>query len=317
MIFLPIFCSFFCTILFQILFPFLDLVRSFAVFFCRRGVRRRGGGGGGVRPCAGLGCGALGEKLMVQTASAGHQKRAGATGSSRGAQVRRATWPWRTAVLGNVGGGATARERAKRRRGNEVELTASSSAVSLGSGTGCGRHIGDGDRRCPRLKMMSMAAIRRVPGCLARRGGVEGGGGALGHVRGVRGRRWPRQQQAAATAAFASGRTEEGESVRGREREQRGRKRSEGTRGVFVASLGRPGEAGGGRGSRARATPRSFWRGGRRQGEGVGSAWLGHGPVGPSGSTFYFFVFVFFNYFFSVIFCSSYYFSFIKCQMNT
>ena len=58
----------------------------------------------GVRPCAGLGCGALGEKLMVQTASAGHQKHAGATGSSRGAQVRRATRPWRTAVLGNVGG---------------------------------------------------------------------------------------------------------------------------------------------------------------------------------------------------------------------
>ena len=27
---MPIFCSFFCTILFQILFPFLDLVRSFA-----------------------------------------------------------------------------------------------------------------------------------------------------------------------------------------------------------------------------------------------------------------------------------------------
>ena len=30
MIFLPIFCSFFGTILFQILFLFLDLVRSFA-----------------------------------------------------------------------------------------------------------------------------------------------------------------------------------------------------------------------------------------------------------------------------------------------
>ena len=41
---------------------------------------------------------------MVQTASAGHQKRAGATGSSRGARVRRATRPWRTAVLGNVAG---------------------------------------------------------------------------------------------------------------------------------------------------------------------------------------------------------------------
>ena len=36
--------------------------------------------------------------------------------------------------------------------------------------------------------------------------------------------------------------TEEGESVREREREQRGRKRGEGTRGVLVASLGRPGK---------------------------------------------------------------------------
>src|SRR3954467_6820671 len=57
MIFFPFFarffCSFFGTTLFQILFLFLDLVRSFAVFFCRRGVRRRGvcrrGGGGGHR----------------------------------------------------------------------------------------------------------------------------------------------------------------------------------------------------------------------------------------------------------------------------
>ena len=193
---------------------------------------------------------------MVQTASAGHQKRAGATGSSRGAWVKEARRPWLTAVLGHVGDGATAREQEKRRRGNGVELTASSSAVSLGSGTGCGRHIGDGDRRCPRLKMMSMAAIRRVPGCLARRRGIEGEGGALGHVRGVRGRRWPRQQQAAATAAFASGRTEEGESVRGREREQRGRKRGEGTRGMR-GRLGNTsveaGGDGGGIGARHRA----------------------------------------------------------------
>ena len=55
---------------------------------------------------------------------------------------------------------------------------------------------------------------------------------------------WP-----VATVALVGGggpvrvrRTEEGESVRGREREQRGRKRGEGTRGVLVASLGRPGK---------------------------------------------------------------------------
>ena len=41
-------------------------------------------------------------------------------------------------------------------------------------------------------------------------------------------------------------RVSSGKKARGGEREQRERKRSEGTRGVVVASLGRPGEAGGG-----------------------------------------------------------------------
>ena len=41
-------------------------------------------------------------------------------------------------------------------------------------------------------------------------------------------------------------RVSSGKRARGGEREQRERKRSEGTRGVVVASLGRPGEAGGG-----------------------------------------------------------------------
>ena len=58
--------------------------------------------------------------------------------------------------------------------------------------------------------------------------------------------------------------TEEGEGM------QRVRERREGTRGVVVARIRTKGglqrEAGGGRGSRARATPRSFWQGGRRQG---------------------------------------------------
>ena len=43
-------------------------------------------------------------------------------------------------------------------------------------------------------------------------------------------------------------RVSSGKRSRGGEREQRDRKRSEGTRGVVVALLGRPGEAGGGRG---------------------------------------------------------------------
>ena len=112
------------------------------------------------------------------------------------------------------------------RHGNEQneggETEWSSQRVRRRSRWARGRHIGDGDRRCPRLKMMSMAAIRRVPGCLTRRGGIEGGGGALGHVRGARGRRWPQQQQAAATG---SARAREGK--RAEEEEERG-----GARGV-------------------------------------------------------------------------------------
>ena len=79
--------------------------------------------------------------------------------------------------------------------------------------------------------------------------------------------------------------TEEGESVRGREREQRGRKRSEGTRGVVVASLGRPGEAGGGRaGWRWRARRRRGVRPpGREEDDrgGGGRRWAG--PLGELG----------------------------------
>ena len=55
---------------------------------------------------------------------------------------------------------------------------------------------------------------------------------------------------AVATATLVGGggsvRVSSGKRARGGEREQRERKRSEGTRGVVVASLGRPGEAGGG-----------------------------------------------------------------------
>ena len=182
------------------------------------GVRRSGARGGGrSSSMCGVGLRRARRETDGPDGIRGPPEARCATGSSRGARVRRATRPWRTAVLGNVGGGATARKRAKRRRGNGVELTASSSAVSLGSGTGCGRHIGDGDRRCPRFKMMSMAAIRRVPGCLTRRGGVEGGGGALGHARWRR-KQWPRQLRAAAVVAL--GRERERGQMRGEARER-------------------------------------------------------------------------------------------------
>ena len=84
---------------------------------------------------------------MVQTASAGHQKRAGATGSSRGARVMRATRPWRTAVLGNVAGVL--------RHGNEQNEGGESEWSSLGlrrwprgarGGTGADEFDEDGRR---------------------------------------------------------------------------------------------------------------------------------------------------------------------------
>ena len=94
---------------------------------------------------------------------------------------------------------------------------------------------------------------------------VEGGPAELWEASGSRGvagshggsRRWRR---------LRSGReTEEGESVRGREREQRGRKRGEGTRGVRGRLGNASVEAGGGHGERARDSEQPACSGKRRE----------------------------------------------------
>ena len=58
---------------------------------------------------------------------------------------------------------ARVREQARGGGGMVAELTVISTEDSAGSGTGCGRRIGDGDRRCPRLKMMSMRRYNASP----------------------------------------------------------------------------------------------------------------------------------------------------------
>ena len=76
-------------------------------------------------------------------------------------------------------------------------------------------------------------------------------------------------------------RTEEGEGVRGREREQRGRKRGEGTRGVRGRLGNDSVEAGGGRGGiGARHRAASCAGTGRRQEKGGQVGWAA-GGAGP------------------------------------
>ena len=155
------------------------------------------------------------------------------------------------------GRGATARERTKWRRGNGVELTGIAQGGSASSGA----------RRSGR--------IRRRRSSAAGEGENVGGG--------VPGLFWSRETTRRTREDLrSSGRRRGGERgmvaaangvggdgcvrVRAREREQRregmqrGRKRSEGTRGLVVALLGRPGgkqEVAGARGRarRARAHP--------------------------------------------------------------
>ena len=85
--------------------------------------------------------------------------------------------------------------------------------------------------------------------------GRPAGHGLVERKRGSRRSLWAQRRGeavAVATATLVGGggsvRVSSGKRARGGEREERERKRSEGTRGVVVASLGRPGEAGGGRG---------------------------------------------------------------------
>lgn len=97
---------------------------------------------------------------------------------------------------------STESKRARGKRGSAQRLTMMSKGGSACSGRRWRRRIGrrhpvavDGEERSRRC----LGVLRP---CVGRRRGARDLGGARGLVREARGRRWPRQQQAAATAAF-------------------------------------------------------------------------------------------------------------------
>ena len=136
-------------------------------------------------------------------------------------------------------------------RGKGEGLTGSRMKKTASSGRPCGRRIG---RRHP-AAVDGEEGLRRRLGvlrpCVGRRRGARVLGGARGLVREARGRRWPRQQQAAATVALGCVREKEQ-----RRRWGRGSER-EGSRG----SRRRRGEGARRRGGLRRSRQAGWWRG--------------------------------------------------------
>jgi len=133
------------------------------------------------------------------------------------------------ALAGTSASTATARIRARERRGNGGELTEVRRACSAARGKLWSRRSGDGDPRRPEAKKATATAPRDAPACVARRRASERGGGAPARVGETRGRRWLRQWRVAATAAFGRGEREQG---RKRGEKRGGRPDRDGTRDV-------------------------------------------------------------------------------------
>ena len=134
-------------------------------------------------------------------------------------------------------------------------------------------------RRSPAvaMKMVVMAALQRVRGVVACRGGRGRRDGARKHSEGSRGRRWPRRYGGAAAAAL--GLERERERKRGRVRE-RVRERS-GLRGVVRGVAREAGEeAGGGQGKQEVAEQGG---GGARGGVAVSVLLAGRKTTGEGG----------------------------------
>ena len=120
-------------------------------------------------------------------------------------------------------------------RGKGEGLTGSRMKKTASSGRPCGRRIG---RRHPAAVDGEEGSRRRLGvlrPCVGRRRGARVLGGARGLVREARGRRWPRQQQAAATVALGCVREKEQRRRWGRGSEREGsrgsrRRRGEGAR---------------------------------------------------------------------------------------
>ena len=161
-------------------------------------------------------------------------------------------------------------------RGKGEGLTGSRMKKTASSGRPCGRRIG---RRHPAAVVGEEGPWRRLGvlrPCVGRRRGARVLGGVPGLVREARGRRWPRQQQAAATVALGCVREKEQRRRWGRGSEREGSRgrggAEEKARGVVVAS-GEADEQGGGvasSGACAESLLCLLARGGRRQGGGGG-----------------------------------------------
>ena len=96
------------------------------------------------------------------------------------------------ALAGTSASTATARIRARGRRGNGGELTEVRRACSAARGRFWSRRSGDGGLRCWRLKTTAIAAMQRVPGRVGRRSGQRRASGASGHKARARPWRWVR-----------------------------------------------------------------------------------------------------------------------------
>ena len=98
--------------------------------------------------------------------------------------------------------GARGREQGKRAKRRQQELTGRTMRWSASSGASLVLRIER--RRSPAvaMKMVVMAALQRVRGVVACRGGRGRRDGARRHSEGSRGRRWPRRYGGAAAAAL-------------------------------------------------------------------------------------------------------------------
>ena len=196
-------------------------------------------------------------------------------------------------------------------RGKGEGLTGSRMKKTASSGRPCGRRIG---RRHPAAVVGEEGSRRRLGvlrPCVGRRRGARVLSGARGLVREARGRRWPRQQQAAAMVALGCVREKEQRRRWGRGSEREGSRgrggAEEKARGVVVSRRCRRagwwrGELGRVRrvpplptGARRKATGRRRWAGPHSAGpaQELGRLWWAARVRPGRLCSFYFFFFCF------------------------
>ena len=158
------------------------------------------GAAAGVRLRGGTGCGARGGHPRGSAAPSWHREHDGVLGLGGGGPRRRRRHGRRREASAVVARRATACGQLNGERGTVAELTAGSTGLMASSGTHWRRRGGDGDPRRLEVKKAAATAPRGVRrGTAWRRGGGQRGG-ASGLEERARGRWWPRQWRAAATA---------------------------------------------------------------------------------------------------------------------